>query len=89
MRPSFSKPGTESPKPAMSFIHGSYKEDPEYPEKPANQDGGDYGPFSSPSSDFNSLPRDYFFEAALATIIVMLAVAALVWRFYVPPPLVL
>lgn len=73
----------------MSFIHRSYKEGPEYPKKPANQGGGDYGAFSSPPSDYNSLPREHFFKAALATIIVMLAVAALVWRLYVPPPLVL
>ena len=73
----------------MSLSHGHYKEDPEYPEKAAHQNEENHGPYSSPSSDHNSLPLSYFFKAALATIIAMLLVAALVWRFYVPPPLVL
>lgn len=73
----------------MSLQHAHYEEDSKYPEKGIHQDEEDYGPYSSPPSDCESLPMTYFFKAALSTIIVMLIVAALVWRFYTPSPIVL
>lgn len=88
---SISATGTESPvaELAMSLSHGHYKEDSKHPEKASYQEGEISAPYSSPPSDCNSIPLKYFFSAALTTIMAMLAVAALVWRFYTPPPLVL
>ena len=65
--------GTESlvAEPAMSLLHGNYKEDPECPEKAVNQNEEKYGPSSNPYSDCNSLPLTCFFKAALVTTIVM------------------
>lgn len=75
-----SKIETENPidELVMSPSHSHYKEDSEYLKKATYQNEENYGPYSSPSSDCNSLPLRYLFIAALATLIVMLVVAALV-----------
>lgn len=87
-RLSLSKSGTKGPV-AMPLSHGQYKEDPEYSKEATHLDDDNYGPHSSPPSDCNSLPLRHFLGASLSTIIVMRAIATLVWRFYTPPPLVL
>lgn len=72
----------------MSLIHGYNEKYSEYPGKFIHRDEEDYGPYSSPPSNCESLSMVYFFKAALSTIIVMLAVAALTWQFYTPPSIV-
>ena len=76
---------------AMSRTPHHSDRDPEYPEKASiHHEEENHGPFRSPPNDHNNkLPPEYIFKAALATILTMLLAAALVWRFYVPPPLVL
>lgn len=73
----------------MAHTSGHYKKDPIHPEKATHQDEENYGLYSSPRDDYNGIPLSYIFKAALTTTMVMLAVAALVWRYYTPAPLAL